>query len=69
MPLRSPRLIRLSSGTMSGFGPKPKSTDVRSDVGNWVITGLVVLTMSFVGRDPKPTFSPSVRHYTLSQIN
>src|SRR5262245_12798323 len=51
--------IITSPGVSPSLGPKPKSTDVRADVGNWVITGLVVLTMSFVGRDPGCVKTPA----------
>jgi hypothetical protein len=34
--------------------------DVRSYVGNWGITGLVMLTVSFVDPDPQPTSAPQI---------
>jgi hypothetical protein len=36
-----------------GFWPEAAQIDVRLNVGKWGITGLVVLTMSFVSHDPK----------------
>jgi hypothetical protein len=35
--------------------PHATEKDVRSNVGYGVLSGLVLLTMSFVGRDPKAT--------------
>jgi hypothetical protein len=40
-----------------GSGPEAAENDVCSNVGYWGLSGLVVLTLSFVGHDPKPTWS------------
>jgi hypothetical protein len=39
--------------TSSAIGPKRRKTIVPSNVGYWGLSGLVVLTLSFVGHDPK----------------
>jgi hypothetical protein len=41
--------------------PEAAENDVRSNVGYWGVSGLVVLTLSFVGHDPLLTYSLLVR--------
>jgi hypothetical protein len=55
MSVTRDRPVLGTSANVSSW-PAAAQNDVRSNVGKWEKTGLVVLTLSFVGHDPELTF-------------
>ena len=50
------------------YWPFAAQIDVRSYVGNWGITGLVMLTVSFVDPDPEATLMPKLHQRQSSRL-
>jgi hypothetical protein len=48
-------LHRLSTASLSGYGPNAKFSNVRFSAALGGLSGLFMLTVSVVGHDPEPT--------------